>query len=101
MAGVSRAEVPRTMSCTGASLCSVSAANSKPPRADRSLFPIPNSRFPAPRYSRQNCGVSSTSTENTSSRPSTIAKVPSQTATGLTSAKLEATAPRPGPRSWE
>jgi putative membrane protein len=46
--------------------------------------------------SRQNWGVSSTSSVNTSRRPSTIAKLHTHTAKSLMSRKWDATAPRPG-----
>src|SRR5690606_39833542 len=49
-------------------------------------------------YSRQNAGVSSTSSENTSRRPRIMPSVPSQTAASLAVPKVVDTSPRPGPR---
>src|SRR5690606_12749327 len=51
-----------------------------------------------PGYSRQNAGVSSTSSENTSRRPRIMPRVPSQTAASLAVPKVVDTSPKPGPR---
>jgi hypothetical protein len=52
-----------------------------------------------PGHGRQNCGVNSTSTDSSSSRPSSMPKVQTQVWKSLSPPKLPAgpTSPRPGP----